>query len=38
MRTQQKTLKEIVEFVNERSGAKWNIERVSKMLINTKYY
>ena len=38
MRTQQKTLKEIAEFINQRSGAKWNSERVSKMLINTKYY
>jgi len=38
MRTQQKTLKEIAEFINERSWIKWNSERVSKMLINTKYY
>lgn len=38
MRTQNKTLQEIANFINEKYGTKWNSERVSKMLTNTKYY
>ena len=38
MRSNWKWLSEIAEFISERSGAKWNAERVSKMLKNTKYY
>ncbi len=38
MRSQNKTLKEIADFINEKNGTKWNSERVSKMLVNTKYY
>lgn len=38
MRTQNKTLQEIADFINSKTGNKWNSERVSKMLTNTKYY
>ena len=38
MRSQWKGLSEIARYVSDQSGAKWNAERVSKMLKNTKYY
>lgn len=38
MRSQNKTLQEIANFLTQRNGTKWNAERVSKMLVNTKYY
>ncbi len=38
MRSQNKTLQEIANFLAEKTGKKWNSERVSKMLVNTKYY
>ena len=38
MRSQNKTLQEIANFLTEKIGKKWNSERVSKMLVNTKYY
>lgn len=38
MRSQNKTLQEIANFINEQTWTRWNSERVSKMLTNTKYY
>lgn len=38
MRSQNNTLQDIAFFINAQTGTKWNGERVSKMLKNTKYY
>lgn len=38
MRSQNKTLKEIADFINNKINTNWSAERVSKMLVNTKYY
>lgn len=38
MRSQNRTLQEVADYINKQTGTKWNSERVSKMLINTKYY
>lgn len=38
MRSQNRTLQEISDFLEEKTSRKWNWERVSKMLTNTKYY
>ncbi len=38
MRSQNNTLQDIAFFINAQVGTKWNSERVSKMLKNTKYY
>lgn len=38
MRSQWKSLQVIANFISEEIWKKWNSERVSKMLKNTKYY
>ena len=38
MRSQNRTLQEISDFLEEKTKKKWSGERVSKMLTNTKYY
>lgn len=38
MRSQNMPLQKIADYINEQTWTKWNAERVSKMLKNTKYY